>query len=86
MLTSSSIEPEVNGSGWYRVVTRELFHTKIVYFGRLNAHKRVPFYLGTCMIATAFEQWIQLCIPHQNHPLKKVSLRRPSHTLSPCHW
>ena len=46
MLTSSSIEPEMNGFGRYCAVTRELFHVKTTCFRQLHAHKRVPFHLG----------------------------------------
>ena len=46
MLTLSSIEPEMNGVGRYRAVTRELFHAKTAYFRQLNARKRVPFHPG----------------------------------------
>ena len=46
MVTLSSIEPEMNGFGRYRVVTREFFHAKTVYFRQLNARKRIPFHPG----------------------------------------
>ena len=49
MLTLSSIEPEMNGLGQYRAVTRELFHAKTAYFSQLNARKRVPFHPGKYM-------------------------------------
>ena len=46
MLTSSSIEPEMNGLGRYHAVSRELFRTKTAYFCQLNTLKCVPFHLG----------------------------------------
>ena len=49
MLTLSSIEPEMNGFGWYHAVTRELFHAKTMYFHQLNVCKHVPFHLGIYM-------------------------------------
>ena len=51
MLTLSSIEPEMNGFGWYRAVTREFFHAKTAYFCQLNARKRIPFHSG-CLITS----------------------------------
>ena len=46
MLTSASIEPDVNGFGRYRAVTCKLFHAKTTDFHQLNVCKRVPFHLG----------------------------------------
>ena len=59
MLTLSSIEPEMNGVGRYRAVTRELFHAKTAYFRQLNARKRVPFHPGT---ASKPDTYIRVCM------------------------
>ena len=66
MLTLSSIEPEMNGFGRYRAVTREFFHAKTAYFCQLNARKRVPFHPGVASYPDPLREgeraWYTLCV------------------------